>query len=158
MKINIIIGALAFALGFFLGWLTDTTRTPGPIRVTDTLTQVQWDTIYLQRYDTLEYYDTMIDYENGEIEFIIDTIQAPVPINHYSFDTTMRHGDSIKTRIKADLSGFHVRVEQLTTETEIKPQEAVSEPYRLYKHLCPAFGLGYGTGGFGIFAGIGYKF
>lgn len=113
------------------------------------LTDVIYDTIYLTRYDTLEYYNYDTIFEAGDIVLITDTLEIPVPITAATFDTTIIT-DDYKTQITGQISGFHTSLDLLTINTEITRQEAKK---RL--KLAPAIGLGYGTGGFGIFAGIG---
>lgn len=116
---------------------------------TVTLTDVKYDTIYLTRYDTLEYYNYDTVWEGGDIVIITDTLQIPVPISTSTFDTTVI-SDEFKTQITGQISGFHTSLDLLTINTEITRQE----PRKRLK-LAPAIGLGYGTGGFGFFAGVG---
>lgn len=113
------------------------------------LTDIIYDTIYLTRYDTLEYYNYDTIWEAGEIVLVTDTLQVPVPISTSTFDTTVIT-DEIKTQITGQISGFHTSLDLLTINTEITRQE----PRKQLK-LAPAIGLGYGTGGFGFFVGIG---
>ena len=116
---------------------------------TVTLTDVKYDTIYLTRYDTMEYYNYDTIWEAGEILVMRDTLQVPVPITAATFDTTVI-SDEFKTQITGQISGFHTSLDLLTIQTEITRQE----PRKQLK-LVPAIGIGYGTGGFGFFAGIG---
>ena len=59
------------------------------------------------------------------------------------------------THVEATVSGFNVEMQELSIDTRITPQQPKKEPW--YRNICPAVGVGYGTGGFGIFAGVGYK-
>lgn len=113
------------------------------------ITDIQYDTIYLTRYDTMEYYNYDTLCEAGEIILKTDTLKIPVPISTSAFDTTV-FSDEYETQIIGQISGFHTSLDLLTINTQITRHE---ERKRL--KLVPSLGIGYGTGGFGFFVGIG---
>lgn len=121
------------------------------ITVTDTIHNWQHDTMYLSRLDTIKL--PVVDTINDTI-IKIDSILVQIPINTYHYDTII--SDSTHTTaIQADIEGFAVRLEQLSIHTEITPQRVKKQPW--YTNICPAVGVGFGTGGFGVFAGVGLK-
>lgn len=150
---QILAAITAFALGFFVGWLTEPKQTaaePERIVVDHYLTDVKFDTIYNVSHDTIK---LPVIYYNDLTDTITDSIFIELPINEYVFDTTLRQGDTIKTQLSGVIRGFDVSVERLTATTEITRYVAKKEPSR----WCYAIGFGYGTGGWGVFTGIGYR-
>lgn len=127
--------------------------TTDTIQITNTITDWQYDTVYINRLDTIKlpivHTDTI-----PLIDTLIDSILVQVPISTYHYDTTITDSTHT-TAIQADIEGFAVRLEQLSIQTEITPQRVKKQPW--YGNLCPAVGIGFGTGGFGVFAGVGYK-
>lgn len=124
--------------------------TTDTITLTDTITNWQHDTLFISRLDTVKlpivHTDTIIK---------LDSILVQIPINTYHYDTTITD-TSYKTHLKAVVSGFSVAVDSVYLSTEITPQRVKKQPW--YTNLCPAVGIGFGTGGqIGLFAGIGYK-
>ena len=123
--------------------------TTDTIQITDTITDWRYDTLFINRLDTVKlpivYTDTIIK---------LDSILVQIPINTYHYDTTITD-TNYKTHLKAVVSGFSVAVDSVYLSTEITPQRVKKQPW--YGNLCPAVGVGFGTGGFGVFAGIGYK-
>jgi hypothetical protein len=127
--------------------------TTDTITVTDTITDWRYDTVFISRLDTVKlpivHTDTTL-----LIDTLIDSIYVQVPLHTYHYDTII--SDSTHTTaIQADIEGFAVRLAQLSIETKITPQRTEKQPW--YGNLCPAVGVGFGTGGFGVFAGIGFK-
>lgn len=122
------------------------------ITIYDTISDLKADTMWLCRYDTLEYFNIDTIYEGGEIVIVEDTIEVSVPILTYQFDTTIST-EQHETSINAVISGFDVNVEQLTTTTKITQQQPNFRGSRW------SFGmqLGYGITpkGFQPYIGIG---
>lgn len=120
------------------------------ITVSDTITQWQPYDVHHYRTDTayLPVIDTILD-------TVTDSVFVEVPMSMYHYDTTIAD-TTHTTRIQTDISGFNVSLEQLTTTTEITRQEP-KNTLKWYTNICPAVGVGYGTGGFGFFLGVGYK-
>ena len=121
------------------------------ITLTDTITDWNYDTMYLSHFDTIKL--PVIDTVNDTI-IKIDSVLVQIPINTYTFDTTITD-TNYRTSLKAITSGFAVTMDSLYLNTEIMPQRVKKQPW--YTNICPAVGVGFGTGGFGVFVGAGYK-
>lgn len=121
------------------------------ITLTDTIVNWQSDTVYFNRYDTINTTDVVIINDT-----VNDTTYIQVPIYTYIYDTTIT--DSLyTTSLRAVTSGFSVSMDTLMLNTQIKPQKVQITTKKWYQRLCPAVGIGFGTGGFGVFGGIGYE-
>jgi hypothetical protein len=121
------------------------------LTIQDTITNWSYDTLYFNRYDTIKL--PVVDTINDTI-IKIDSILVQIPINTYVYDTTIT--DSLyRTSLRAVTSGFAVTMDSLYLNTEIMPQKVKKQPW--YGNIVPAVGVGFGTGGFGVFAGVGYK-
>lgn len=124
-------------------YITDT------IQICDTITNMAYDTVYFSHYDTINTTDVVIINDT-----VNDTTYIQLPIYTYTFDTTIT--DSLyRTSLRAVVEGFGVTMDSLYLSTEITQQEAKKQPW--YTNICPAVGIGFSTGGFGVFAGVGYK-
>ena len=121
------------------------------IQLSDTITNWCYDTLYFNRYDTVKF--PVVDTINDTI-IKIDSIYAQIPINTYIYDSVIN--DSLyKTDLRAVVSGFNVSMDSLYLNTQIIPQKVKKAPW--YSNIVPAVGVGFGTGGFGVFAGVGLK-
>ena len=123
--------------------------TTDTIYITDTITQWQPYDVHHYRTDT-----TYLPVINTLLDTVTDSVFVEVPISIYQYDTTIVD-TTHTTRIQADISGFNVSLEQLTATTKIMQQNPKKQPW--YTNICPAVGVGFGTGGFGVFAGVGYR-
>lgn len=124
------------------------------IQITDTITDWQYDTVFISRLDTIKlpivHTDTTL-----LIDTLIDSVYIQVPISAYRYDTVIQD-TSYKTHLKAVVSGFDVTMDSLYLSTEIMQQRVKKQPW--YTNICPAVGVGFGTGWqIGLFFGIGYK-
>jgi hypothetical protein len=119
------------------------------IQITDTITNWQSDTVYFSHYDTINTTDVVIINDT-----VNDTTYIQLPIYTYIYDTTITD-TNYKTDLRAVLSGFQCQMDSLYLSTEIMPQRVKKQPW--YSNICPSAGVGFGTGGFGFFVGIGYK-
>lgn len=119
------------------------------ITVSDTITQWQPYDVHHYRTDTvyLPVIDTLLD-------TVTDSVFVEVPISIYHYDTTIAD-TTHTTRIQADISGFNVSLEQLTTTTKIMPQRVKKQPW--YTNIGIGAGVMYGTGGWGVGCGIMFK-
>lgn len=155
-----------FVIGFFIGLIasglmvwgyrtgkkhcTDTIVTDTvAITVTDTVTN--WEPYIIHHYRTDTAYLPIID---TLVDTVTDTVLVQIPIEMYRYDTTIID-TNYTTHLRAVLTGFHTSIDTLTIRTEIMPPAPPKKPW--YTNFCPAVGIGYGTGGFGVFAGVGYK-
>lgn len=118
------------------------------ITVTDTIANWQYDTVYFSHYDTINTTDVVIINDT-----VNDTTYIQLPIYTYIYDTTITDS-TYRTNLKAVVSGFQCQMDSLYLNTEIMPQRVKKQPW--YGNIVPAVGVGFGTGGFGVFAGVGY--
>lgn len=125
--------------------------TTDTIQLTDTITDWQPYDIYHYRTDTayLPVIDTILD-----TIVKTDSILVEVPIYRYIYDTIIKD-TNYETHLNAILSGFNTSIDTLTIHTEIMPQQPKKAPW--YSNICPCVGVGFGTGGAGVFVGVGYK-
>lgn len=128
-------------------------NTTDTLFINDTITDWNYDTMYLSHFDTIKL--PVIDTINDTI-LKIDSVLVQIPISTYTFDTTITD-TNYRTSLKAITSGFAVTMDSLYLNTEIKPQTVQITPKKWYQRLCPAVGIGFGSGGFGVFGGIGYE-
>lgn len=119
------------------------------VKICDTITNLQYDTVYFNRYDTINTTDVVIINDT-----VNDTTYIQLPIYTYIFDTIIQD-TNYTTSLRAVTSGFNVTMDSLYLSTEIMPQKVKKQPW--YGNIVPAVGVGFGTGGFGVFAGVGYK-
>ena len=160
---SIIILTVIYLLLFFL---VKTNRTcqviqekqSQPVIVTDTLTNVVYDTVYLERYKTvkLPVVDTLI-LINDSIR--IDSVFVEVPISIYKFDTTFK-SDTTQLNLSIRNSGYAVTLDSLSYSFTYKPTHQKTNFFK--EHF--KFGAGVSTG-FGVFSkkpdiflGIGFYY
>ena len=151
--------AIVTVLLVFTAWKAYTIKdkveyinTTDTITVTDTITNWQSDTVYFNRYDTINTTDVVIISDT-----VNDTTYIQLSIYTYVYDTTITD-TSYRTNLRAVVSGFQCQMDSLYLNTEIKPQRVQITPKKWYQRLCPAVGIGFGTGGqIGVFGGIGYE-
>lgn len=159
--LTLALGVLSVALALYTWHLNTKVRELAslePVQVTDTLTLTDWqhDTVYRTdtKVETLRLVDTA---------WLSDTVtdsvyvQVEVPIYTYQFDTTQTT-DSTSLHLKAVLEGFEVKFLSLSAEWSLTPQKAQKTRNTRCLHFGPAVGVGYGTGGWGVFVGVGCVF
>ena len=125
----------------------ETVTVTDTIRLTDTITDWQPYDVYHYRTDT-----AYLPVINTLLDTVTDTVLVEIPIEIYRYDTTIQD-TNYKTHLNAVLSGFHTSIDTLTIHTEILPQQ----PQKKIR-IMPAIGVGYGSGGVGIFGGIGVSY
>ena len=129
------------------------------IIVTDTLTNIVYDTVYLERYKTvkLQLTDTLI-----KDSLIIDSVFVEIPISTYQLDTTFTT-DSTRLDLHIINSGFEVKLDSLYYRLEYKLVPPVV-PKKNYFRDHFRFGIGVSAGyGFftkqpDIFVGLGFYY
>ena len=116
-----------------------------PVILTDTIVNVEWDTVYLERYKTvkLPVVDTLTII-NDSIR--IDSVFVEVPINVYKFDSTFTT-DTTQLNLSIRNSGYDVKLDSLSYSFTYKPTHQKTNFFK--EHL--KFGVGIGTG-FGVFS------
>lgn len=150
--------AIITALLVFTTWKSytlkgkiETITVTDTLTIQDTITNWNYDTMYFSHFDTIKLpvFDTVND-----TLIKIDSFYVQVPLYGYVFDTTIQDS-TYKTVLRACISGFSVSMDTLMLNTQIMPQKVKKQPW--YTNICPAVGVGFGTGGFGVFVGVGYK-
>ena len=113
------------------------------ITVTDTLTQVMYDTIFINHFETvkLPVVDTIV------IDSLrIDSVFVEIPISIYKFDTTFCN-DTTRLDLFIQNKGFKVTLDSLSYRLEYTPTPKKTNFFK--EHF--KFGAGIGTG-FGVFS------
>ena len=120
-------------------------KQPQPVIITDTIVNVEWDTVYLERYKTvkLPVVDTLTIINDS---LRIDSVFVEVPISIYKFDTCFTT-DSTNLNIMIRNSGFNVILDSLSYHFEYTPTLKKTNFFK--EHF--KFGVGIGTG-FGVFS------
>ena len=128
------------------------------ITVTDTLTQVMYDTIFIDHFETvkLQVVDTIV------VDSLrIDSVFVELPISVYKFDSTFTT-DTTSLNIRIQNSGYAVTLDSLFFEFKYTPTHQKTNFFK--EHF--KFGAGVSTG-FGVFSkkpdifvgvGLYYKF
>lgn len=119
--------------------------------ITDTITDLAYDTVYFSHFDTVHLPAVVIN----DTLIQVDSVYVQIPISTYQYDTIISD-TNYTTSLKATVSGFGVSFDSLYLNTKIMQQEPKNTP-KWYENICPSAGVGFGTGGFGFFVGIGYK-
>ena len=126
------------------------------IVITDTISKVVYDTVYIDNYKTvkLPVTDTLI-----KDSIIIDSVFVQVPISVYQLDTVFKT-DSTRLDLHIINSGYDVKLDSLYYRLEYKPTP-VKLPKKNYFREHFRFGVGVSAGyGFftkqpDIFIGVG---
>ena len=123
------------------------TKQPEPktITVTDTLTQVIYDTLFIDHFETvkLPVVDTLTIINDS---LRIDSVFVEVPISIYKFDSTFST-DTTSLNIRIQNSGYNVKLDSLSYSFTYRPTHQKSNFFK--DHF--KFGLGAGAG-FGVFS------
>lgn len=135
-------------------------QAPTVITDTVTLTDVQFDTIFICSYtrDTLAVVDTAFIYDT-----LTQTYYATVevPISSFVLDTSIsfcsNFSDTLTVGIFERVNGYKVALDTLILDLKgvVSPVPLVAE--KKFR-VVPAVGLGYGTGGWGVFGGVGLSY
>lgn len=123
-----------------------TQEKPEKVYLTDTITNVVYDTVYLERYKTVKLpVDTTVYYIADTVTRV-DSIEVEVPISKYKFDTIF-FSDSTQLNLSIRNSGFNVTLDSLSYSFTYRPNKTKTNYFR--DHF--RFGVGIGTG-FGVFS------
>ena len=116
-----------------------------PVILTDTIVNVEWDTVYLERYKTvkLPVVDTLTII-NDSIR--IDSVFVVFPISKYQLDTTFVT-DSTQLNLSIRNSGYAVTLDTLSYNFKYTPRPPKTNFFK--EHF--KFGAGVSTG-FGVFS------
>ena len=135
---------------------------PKTIIISDTITQVLYDTVYLKEYKTVKLPTTDTLYIDS---VKIDSIFVEVPISVYKLDTVFQT-DSTRLNLHIINSGFEVKLDSLFYKFEYSPTPPVikKKRHRFGFFVGPAVGISYDwrTGktlpSVGVGIGIGFSF
>ena len=118
-----------------------------PVIITDTITNVVYDTVYLERYKTvkLRTTDTTICYITDTVTRV-DSIEVEIPISKYKLDTCITT-DTTQLNLSIRNSGYDVKLDSLSYSFTYRPTKTKTNYFR--DHF--RFGAGVSTG-FGVFS------
>ena len=156
--------AVIYLLLFFLVNTNRKSQTKQPepkdIIISDTITNVVYDTTFLERYKTVKLpVDTTVYYIADTVTRV-DSVFVEVPISVYKLDTTLT-SDSTVLNLFIQNKGFDVTLDSLSYKFEYTPRPQ-KKPNFFKEHF--KFGAGIGTGyGFftrkpDIFLGFGFYY
>lgn len=126
--------------------------TTDTVKICDTITNMDYDTIYFSHFDTVQLPAIVIN----DTLLKIDSVFVQIPIETIVYDTVIKDTAHI-THLRAQISGFGTTLDTLTIDTEIMPQKAILPRKKWYDNFGIGAGVMYGTGGFGLGVGIMYK-
>ena len=114
-------------------------KQPEPVILTDTIVNVEWDTVYLERYKTvkLPITDTLVYYITDTVTRV-DSIEVEVPISKFQFDTTV-FTDTTQLNLSIRNSGYAVTLDTLSYHFEYTPTKIK----KTHWFIGPSLGLGY---------------
>ena len=135
-------------------------RQSQPVVITDTITNVVYDTVYLERYKTvkLPVVDSTVYYITDTV-VRLDSIEVEVPISKYQIDTTFTT-DTTVFNLSIRNSGYDVKLDSLSYSFTYKPTHQKTNFFK--EHFKFGLGAGAGYGCFSkqpdIFLGIGFYY
>ena len=132
---------------------------PKTIIVSDTITQVLYDTVYLKDFKTVKLPITDTLYIDS---VKIDSIFVQMPISMYQLDTVFKN-DSTRLDLHIINSGYSVTLDTLYYRLEYKPTPPVVPKKNYFKdHFRFGIGISAGYGFFSkksdIFVGLGFYY
>ena len=120
-------------------------KQPKTVFISDTLTQVIYDTLFIDHFETVKLRTTdTLTIINDSIR--IDSVFVEVPISIYKFDTTFCN-DTTRLNIHIQNSGYAVTLDSLYYRLEYTPTKTKTNFFK--EHF--KFGAGVSTG-FGVFS------
>lgn len=130
------------------------------IVITDTISKVVYDTIYIKEYKTVKLPTTDTLYIDS---VKIDSIFVEVPISVYKLDTTFFTTDSTRLNLFIQNSGYDVKLDSLYYRLEYRQAPPVVPKKNYFKdHFRFGIGVSAGYGFFSkqmdIFVGLGFYY
>ena len=130
-----------------------------PVIITDTLTQVVYDTVFIDHFETVKLPTTdTITIINDSIR--IDSVFVEVPISVYKLDTTF-FTDTTCLNIRIQNSGYAVTLDSLSYYFEYTPRPQKKTNF-FKEHLKFGVGVSSGYGVFSkkpdVFVGVGFYY
>ena len=109
------------------------------IIITETLTNVLYDTVFLVEYKTvkLPVVDSTVYYIADTVTRV-DSIEVKIPISKYSVDTTL-FTDSTQLNLSIRTSGYAVTLDTLSYRLEYTP----TKTKKTHWFIGPSLGIGY---------------
>ena len=121
-------------------------KQPKTVYLTDTITNVLYDTAFLVKYKTVKLpVDTVVYYITDTVTRV-DSIEVKIPISKFQFDTTV-FTDTTQLNLFIRNSGYDVKLDSLYYSFTYKPTHQKSNFFK--DHF--RFGAGISTG-FGVFS------
>lgn len=110
------------------------------ITVTDTITKVVYDTLFVEHFETvkLPVVDTLTIINDS---LRIDSVFVEVPISVYKFDSTFTT-DTTSLNIRIQNSGFNVKLDSLYYSFTYKPTK-ITKTKKTHWFIGPSLGIGY---------------
>ena len=132
---------------------------PEPVIITDTITNVLYDTVFFDHFETVKLPTTdTITIINDSIR--IDSVFVEVPISVYKLDTTF-FTDTTCLNIRIQNSGFNVTLDSLSYYFEYTPRPQNKTNF-FKEHLKFGVGVSSGYGVFSkkpdVFVGVGFYY
>lgn len=122
------------------------------IFVSDTITNMGYDTIYFSHFDTVQLPAVVIN----DTLVKIDSVFVQIPISTTVYDTIIQKED-YQTHLKATVTGFNSTLDEVLLETTVFKKEPVIQQEKWYQRFGIGVGVMVGTGGVGVGGGIMYK-
>ena len=112
---------------------------PEPVIITDTLTQVVYDTVFIDHFETvkLPVVDTTICYITDTVTRV-DSVEVEVPISIYKLDTIFST-DTTSLNIRIQNSGYAVKLDTLSYSFTYRP----TKTKKTHWFIGPSLGIGY---------------
>ena len=132
-----------------------------PVIITDTLTQVVYDTVFFDHFETvkLPVVDTIICYIADTVTRV-DSVFVEVPISIYKLDTIFST-DTTSLNIRIQNSGYDIKFDSLSYYFEYTPRP-LNKTNFFKEHFKFGVGVSSGFGVFSkkpdIFLGIGFYY
>ena len=110
-----------------------------PVIITDTLTQVVYDTVFFDHFETvkLPVVDTIICYIADTVTRV-DSVFVEVPISIYKLDTIFST-DTTSLNIRIQNSGYAVKLDTLSYSFTYRP----TKTKKTHWFIGPSLGIGY---------------
>lgn len=135
---------------------------PQTVIIHDTLTEITYDTVYLDHYKTIkvQLHDTLNQLVYID-SVVVDSVYVDIPISKYEFDTICTT-DTTTFEIMMKLSGYDVSLDTLTYGFKYTPTPVVVKKNFFKEHFKTGIGV---SGGYGIinrkadiYVGAGFYF
>ena len=119
-----------------------TQEKPEPVYLTKTLTNVSYDTVYIERYKTvkLPVVDSTVYYITDTVTRV-DSIEVEVPISKYKLDTCFTT-DTTQLNLSIRTSGYEVKLDTLSYSFTYRPTK-INKTKKTHWFIGPSLGIGY---------------